>query len=58
MTTELLEGQGEGTVSWTYGKNFQNIADHAHQASCYLSNWEGTESGVVIEAVDFKNTWL
>lgn len=58
MHTEFLEGQGEGTDSQTYGKNFQNIADLAYQARYNFSNWEGAESGVVIEAVDFKNIWL
>lgn len=55
MLTELLEGQEEGVLSRTYGNNSQNIADLAHVASYYFSNWERAESGVDIEAVDFKN---
>lgn len=58
MLIELLEGEEEGTLRRTYGENPQNIADLAHQASCYFSDWEGTALGVVIEAVDFKNMQL
>lgn len=58
MLTELLEGQGEGALSWTYRNNSHSIADLAHLASYHFSNCEHTESGVDIEAVHFKNTLL
>lgn len=58
MLAELLEGLREEALSWTCVNNSQNIAELAHQVSCYLSNWEHTESGAAIEAVGFKNTLL